>query len=335
MTRLLPLLCAPLGDLESNNYDRDRWSNDGVDRSRGVSPRLSFRQLKAVFGDQDGFEKTWRLLGDETSKRWLENLLAYRILSHLHVRLPTNTRQHWSLRAQAKTMRRCATDVPRFWMFGPLERFTIDFEHQHLTIECSWLNVAWTFLFRQYYFERDGVRIRPEAGDRIIDAGTGFGDTALAFAASVGPEGHVYSFDVSDSEVVAQNLRLNPEVAPRITFVPRPLGDSAASLPRFPDGSTVAQLPGTTSIDEFVSREGVDRIDFIKMDVEGAELAALRGAESTLRRFRPRLAISAYHQEQDLAALPGWIDSLGLGYRFFLDHYTTHYEETILYAVAD
>ena len=76
------------------------------------------------------------------------------------------------------------------------------------------------------------------------------------------------------------------------------------------------------------------RVDFIKMDVEGAELMALRGGEAALRRHRPRLAISRYHRPEDFFSIPIWLDSLGLGYRFYLDHYTIHHEETVLYAVG-
>jgi hypothetical protein len=68
------------------------------------------------------------------------------------------------------------------------------------------------------------------------------------------------------------------------------------------------------------------------MDIEGAELGALRGAERTLREFRPRLAISVYHREDDLVEIPRYLDGLGLGYEFFLDHFTIYGEETVLFA---
>lgn len=90
----------------------------------------------------------------------------------------------------------------------------------------------------------------------------------------------------------------------------------------------------TLSIDGLVEREQLKRLDFIKMDIEGAELAALKGAEQSIRRFRPKLAISVYHQLQDFWEIPQWIDSLGLGYRFHLRHFTIHQEETVLFAQA-
>ena len=83
-----------------------------------------------------------------------------------------------------------------------------------------------------------------------------------------------------------------------------------------------------------VVRDNIPRIDFIKMGIEGSELSALRGGESTIRRCRPKLAISLYHRSEDFFAIPLWIDSLGLGYRFFLEHYSIHHEETVLFSMV-
>ncbi len=74
------------------------------------------------------------------------------------------------------------------------------------------------------------------------------------------------------------------------------------------------------------------RVDFIKMDIEGAEPQALIGAENTLRKYRPRLAICIYHDVRHFAEIPNWINNLGLGYKFYVDHFTIHAEETILFA---
>ena len=70
------------------------------------------------------------------------------------------------------------------------------------------------------------------------------------------------------------------------------------------------------------------------MDIEGSELDALKGAEHSLRRWRPKLALSLYHRPEDLFSIPLWLDSLDCGYSFFLDHYSIHTEETVLYALA-
>jgi hypothetical protein len=85
-------------------------------------------------------------------------------------------------------------------------------------------------------------------------------------------------------------------------------------------------------IDWLVGTGAAKKINFIKMDIEGAELHALKGAEQTIKKFRPKLAITVYHHFQDFWTIPQYIDSLALGYRFEMRHFTIHAEETLIYA---
>ncbi len=57
------------------------------------------------------------------------------------------------------------------------------------------------------------------------------------------------------------------------------------------------------------------------MDVEGSESAAIRGAIETIRRFKPLMAISVYHTPEDFLGIKPFIESLGLGYRFRIEHH--------------
>lgn len=75
------------------------------------------------------------------------------------------------------------------------------------------------------------------------------------------------------------------------------------------------------------------QVDFIKMDIEGAELNALKGAEETIKRDHPILAICAYHKRDDLFILPEYIYSLNNNYRFYLRAYGGPYSiELVLFA---
>lgn len=71
-----------------------------------------------------------------------------------------------------------------------------------------------------------------------------------------------------------------------------------------------------TTVDEFCRSQGIGKLDYIKADVEGGEVALLRGAEMTLKKFRPKLAFAAYHNPDDAQRMVSYIDGLGLGYRF-------------------
>jgi FkbM family methyltransferase len=65
------------------------------------------------------------------------------------------------------------------------------------------------------------------------------------------------------------------------------------------------------TIDSLRAELGLGRVDYIKMDIEGAELQALEGALGTLRRDRPKLAITTYHRPFDFVALNAVLTSLG------------------------
>lgn len=84
------------------------------------------------------------------------------------------------------------------------------------------------------------------------------------------------------------------------------------------------------SIDNLIKNE---KVSFIKMDIEGAELKALLGAEKTIKKYRPKLAISLYHKEEDIIDIPLYLLQLIPDYKFYLRHYSTTREETVLYAI--
>ena len=71
---------------------------------------------------------------------------------------------------------------------------------------------------------------------------------------------------------------------------------------------------------------------FLKMDIEGMEPRALRGAAETIRAYHPQLAICVYHSLPHLWEIPLYIKSLYGGYRLFLRSYQYMGLETVVYA---
>lgn len=72
---------------------------------------------------------------------------------------------------------------------------------------------------------------------------------------------------------------------------------------------------------------------FIKMDIEGSEFDALKGARQTILRNKPILAICIYHRNRDFIELPKWIHSLVPEYQLYIRHHSFSLNETVLYAV--
>jgi FkbM family methyltransferase len=86
------------------------------------------------------------------------------------------------------------------------------------------------------------------------------------------------------------------------------------------------------SIDSFVEQRGVEKVDFIKFDIEGAELNALKGAYKTLQKDRPKLAISIYHSYEDLYQIALFLNETLQNYSYRLGQYHYDLGETVLYA---
>lgn len=84
------------------------------------------------------------------------------------------------------------------------------------------------------------------------------------------------------------------------------------------------------SIDEYL--EGV-RCNFIKMDIEGAELPALQGGIELIRKERPILAISIYHSLDDFWQIPEYLMQELDNYRYYIRHHSLIFCETVLYGI--
>ena len=91
-------------------------------------------------------------------------------------------------------------------------------------------------------------------------------------------------------------------------------------------------LVKAVSIDAECRRRNMKSVNFIKMDIEGAELSALMGAKQTITQHKPTLAICVYHSLKDFYEIPEFITKLDLGYQFYLQHSTVHGDETVLFA---
>lgn len=186
-----------------------------------------------------------------------------------------------------------------------------------------WMLGIHDFLFDQY--QHDGFKVCP--GDIIIDAGAFVGDTALLFHQVT--EGHC---EIHAFEVLEENLRLLHHnltangIAERVDVCALALSDRSGQLVNIkaPPVQGATSIFGesdgvqieTITLDDYVIHQKLERVDLIKMDIEGAERLALAGAADTIRRHRPRLAICIYHLWDDIFKIPQLIRSMGVPYRY-------------------
>ena len=87
-------------------------------------------------------------------------------------------------------------------------------------------------------------------------------------------------------------------------------------------------------LDDFCEENNVYP-DLIKMDIEGAEMEALKGAIHAIKKSRSQLAISIYHSNQDFVEIPVYLRENLENYNFILGHYRADCTETILYAIPN
>lgn len=297
--------------------------------------------MALLAANDDAVARMAGAFADNISRELMKAVMAFRLLGPRYIRLPTNTPRYWQNYVDAAA-----------WRVGPSPRTIWPFEVSHYTGKFrgipiafeGWLgNIVYSFLVEQYFFDRDGVSIQPKLGDYVIDAGGCFGDTALAFAIAVGAEGRVYSFEPMPDlrDVFTGNMRRNPSLGERIELFDQALFNASGNILAFanlsagsrpqPDGAVQVR---TIAIDDFVRDRGVPKVDFIKMDIEGSEREALHGAADTIRRFKPNLAISAYHRPDDMLVLPTLIQKIEPSYALYFDHYTIHAEESVIFAAS-
>lgn len=170
-----------------------------------------------------------------------------------------------------------------------------------------------------YGLRNDQVDVRVSAGDIVIDAGSWIGDFA-AYALVKGAT--VFAFEPTDPaySYLKETARLNPNIYP----VRRGLGNVTckANMKNNPDftlGNSISEEDGeeieVTTIDSFVLEQGLTHVDFIKADIEGYERYMLEGAQETLRRFAPKLALCTYHLPDDPEVLAALITKANPAYR--------------------
>ncbi|SDP56272.1 methyltransferase, FkbM family [Paracidovorax cattleyae] len=178
--------------------------------------------------------------------------------------------------------------------------------------------------------------------ERFVDCGASIGESTTGLLGITGDrmehswmiEPDRFNLDVLRK---LQSSYAGTDLESRISLHPFAVGDSDAQVPFHHlggHGSSIAVSPDATL--ESVSVRRIDDIidappTFIKMDIEGFEIPALRGARGAIRSGLPKMAISAYHRATDLLEIPALVDAISPGYSIGLQHHTEDRWDTCLY----
>lgn len=182
-------------------------------------------------------------------------------------------------------------------------------------------------------------------GSVVIDAGANIG----VFSAKVAhdtPKAMIYSFEPTPRTF--ETLKRNTEHYPNVSCVNLGLGDEVAEKDfsiwdDFSGSNNIGRAASAgyghpdrvekiklTTIDDFAKH--LPRVDFIKLDTEGYEANILKGATETIRKWKPIIAMSAYHKPNDKEELPKLLKAISPDYVCELRH---DYEEDLICRVVN
>ena len=191
----------------------------------------------------------------------------------------------------------------------------------------------------EQYRPRD---VRLEPGECVLDVGGFDGDSAVDYARELGEGARVHAFEPMESNFRELEARLardpvGAQVTPwrlaawneRTTLALSSDEPHPMQFRVHPEGDTrVPALP----LDDWASENAIERVDWIKMDVEGAEREALEGAARTIAAQRCKLAISLYHRPDDLWFLIRQMRSLRPDAPLYVEHHSQNLYESVCYA---
>lgn len=187
------------------------------------------------------------------------------------------------------------------------------------------------FRLQDQYFE-DFIELNSRSV--FIDGGGFDGATTIKFAQLFPDFKHVYYFEPGNNFLLDSKKKLID--INWITFINKGLWEKTEKL-YFDDSLGNASKitdAGKTEI-EVISLDDIikEKIDYIKFDIEGAEINALYGSKNVIKKFKPKLAICVYHNSLDFIRIPKLVLSYNPEYKIYFRHYTQGVCESVMYFV--
>lgn len=168
--------------------------------------------------------------------------------------------------------------------------------------------------------------------EKFVDVGGFDGDTTLEFCTRFPDYKKVYLFEPSSKNMAAAKNRLSS--FNNIDYFNFGLSNKEESLMFNENQGSASNIQNEGEVEIKVSMLDKliqDDISFIKMDIEGWELNALKGASRHIVENHPKLAVAVYHHATDFIDIPKFVLSLNKNYNIYLRHYTQGWSETVMF----
>jgi FkbM family methyltransferase len=170
----------------------------------------------------------------------------------------------------------------------------------------------------------------------FVDGGGFDGFTSLQFAARCPEYSAIHFFEPSPKTLAIAKAKLSK--LKHIHYHSVGLYDQATTLSFDASAGSASRITenGSQAIEVARLDDVVDEtVSFIKLDLEGAELFALKGSEKHILADHPKLAVAVYHHASDFWRIPRYILNLRNDYRLYLRHYTEGWTETVLFFIPE
>lgn len=172
----------------------------------------------------------------------------------------------------------------------------------------------------------------------FVDVGVFNGVTSIEFSKKVVPNfKKIYAFepDPANYKICLNNFEKCDWMNQKIELRNKALSNVNGYV-RFSGGdSSTSSISDTGNIEVIsvkLDDEISEKVTFIKMDIEGAEIEALKGAENIIKTYKPKLAISIYHKTEHLWEIPLLVKEFVPEYKMYVRHHSFIFSETVLYA---
>ncbi len=304
--------------------------NQNQDKSYVLFGKLScFETLIEFLEDENKLDKIYNVLNDNKSKEIFNWFIKYRLAY---------------LIAEEKAYNIFEPELKRV-DFAKAENTVQKLSENKYKIKNFLYQGAIGEAIGDFYFDKYIYQdiVKPISDDIIIDVGAYAGDTALYFSQFIGKTGIIYAFEPLEENynLLEKNIKSNA-LEGKIVPIKKGIGNSndPISMAGSDAGAFINYEANVgfkidmVTIDKFVKDYNVNKINFIKMDIEGSELVAIKGAENTIKKFKPKLAISIYHRGKDIIDIPEYLLSINNQYKFYLKHISTSWVDTVLFAIC-
>ena len=280
--------------------------------------------IKALI-EGENFNIFYDMLKDNISKKFFKKATIYRYMLAFYPEAFGNIKNSMHL-----VFRYSIVNI-FYWIF---KRILFIIQRFKYPLEIEVFITFYIFGLKQYNI-KNIFEVKNDAV--VFDIGAFKGDTAYFFSKKCSNKARIYAFEPDENNYkvllkIKDKYKLNNVIASNILFSNSETEINFLSM----DLNRPAVKMKSTTIDKFVEENNIEKIDYIKMDVEGAEKNILEGSIKTIKKFKPSLAIAIYHGGklfmEDFYNIPIFIKNvINEDYEYYIRTFHPAGLETILF----